>query len=495
MPMPAAFATFACRLLILALPATACLAGQATLTRSDTLREQPSGFSGRIMDVQRRSSVEVLEVRQEWLRVMAPGNRSGWILRQNTDLDAQLPPPDATPAPRTQPAGNGDLQLRGSPRASNHALVIGGDTRNDVSRLAGLMGVPDGNTRYLPGAEMSLDALRQAFVDLDARLGDGDKLLIHVTPGRSLRIAGRACPEGIQTTDRQTFGNDELLRHISTLARRADKLFLIIDTPSTGPGNCPTTGLGSSPLPANVLAFLDNGGTLTPSLLACLEGDAPSPAFADGEALHRCMQARPGTTGQTTARLAGNPALIPVLRPPQAPASGTDSATRLLDTLHAQRDQRSVPEIRQLPSTDGSLRFRADTKTPAYLYVLAAGPDGIALLHPNRHITEARLDPGRPIELTLPPKPAGGVVPRLLFMLSDGPRSIQRAGFIASGDGASSGPDSTSLHRVMEEFLGGDNSPTCRLGETRNLGPTQARQCATRFSAKWITPASGKASR
>lgn len=493
MPM---LATFALRLLALALPATACLAGQVTLTHSDTLREQPSGLSGRIMDVQRRSSVEVLEVRQEWLRITAPGNRSGWILRHNTDLDAQLPIQDAAPSPRTQPAGSGGLQLRGSPRASNHALVIGDDARKDAGRLAGLMGVPDGNTRYLPGAEMSLDALRQAFVDLDARLGDGDRLLIHVTPGLPPASAGRACPPGIPTTDRQTFGNDELLRHISTLARRADKLFLIIDTASTRPGPCPAAGLGSPALPANVQAFLDNGSTLTPSLLACLEGDAaaPTPAFADGDALHRCMQAQPASAGPA-ARLAGNTALVPVLRPPQPPASGTDSATRLLDVLHAQRDQRAVPDIRQLPSTDGSLRFRADTKAPGYLYVLAAGPDGIALLHPNRHITEARLDPGRPIELTLPHKPAGGAAPRLLFMLSDGPRSIQRAGFIASGDGASSGPDSAGLHRALEEFLGGDNSPTCRLSETRNLGPTQARQCATRFTAKWITPAAGKASR
>ncbi|KAB2966671.1 SH3 domain-containing protein, partial [Zoogloea sp.] len=87
-------AALAVRLLILGLPAAACLAGQATLTRPDTLREQPSGFSGRIMEVPRRSTVEVLEVRQDWLRILAPGNRSGWILRQNTDLDAQLPAPE-----------------------------------------------------------------------------------------------------------------------------------------------------------------------------------------------------------------------------------------------------------------------------------------------------------------------------------------------------------------------------------------------------------------
>lgn len=497
-------AALAVRLLALALPAAACLAGQATLTRPDTLREHPSGFSGRIMEVQRRSTVEVLEVRQDWLRVMAPGNRSGWILRQNTDLDAQLATPDMPPAVRTAPAtGNSGLQSRGSPRASNHALIIGGDPVNTsaATRLASLMGVPDGNIRYIPRPDMSLDALRRAFVDADARLGDGDRLLIHVTqaapPDATPAVARRACPDGIPTTDRQLFRTDELLQHVGTLARRSEKIFLVTDSASPGRGNCPSPYPGGSArpaLPANVLALADGGQRITPALLACLEGDAPGlvKAFADGEALQRCVQGAPGSAGPAL-RLAGNAALVPVPRALQSPAGNQDSAARLLDVLYAQRDQRSTPDIRQQASTDGVLRFRAATQDPAYLYALAATPDGIALLHPNRHDSEARLDAGHAVELTLPALPGG--TQRLLFVLTDGPRSMQRAGFIASGESASSGPDTTSLYRALEEFLGGDNSPTCRLSETRNLGAAQARQCATRFSAKWITPASGKATR
>ncbi len=486
-------AALAVRLLALALPATACLAEQATLTRPDTLREHPSGFSGRIMEVQRRSTVEVLEVRQEWLRIMAAGNRSGWILRQNTDFDAQ-PPTPAQPAlvPAPPAAGKGILQSRGSPRASNHALIIGGDAPDAAAptRLASLMGVPDGNIRHLPGLDMSLDALRRAFVDVDARLGDGDRLLVHLTPAG----AKRACPDGITTTDRQLFGTDELLRHVNTLARRSDKLFLVMDTASPGPDSCPPPRLGSragGTLPANVLALVENGRRITPLLVGCLEGDGPRPmqAFADGEALLRCVQGTPGTS----LRLAGNTALTPVPRALQPQAGGQDSATRLLDVLYAQRDPRTEPDIRQQASPDGTLRFHAHSQNPTYLYVLAATTDGIALFHPNRHSPEARLEAGRSAELTLPPLPGGP--PRLLFVQTDGPRSMQRAGFVASADSAASGPDSTSLHRVIEEFLGGDYSPTCRLSETRNLGTAQARQCATRFSAKWITPESGKATR
>lgn len=488
-------ATLAVRLLALALPAAACLAGQTTLTRPDTLREHPSGFSGRIMEVQRRSTVEVLEVRQDWLRVMAPGNRSGWILRQNTDLDAQFPTPGQPPAMHTPPAtGHSGLQSRGSPRASNHALIIGGDPGNAsaATRLASLMGVPDGNIRYLPGPDMSLEALRRAFVDLDARTGDGDRLLIHLTPPPTPAVARRACPDGTTTTDRQLFGNDELLRHLSTLARRSDKLFLVIDAASPGLDTCPPPRLGGSGvLPANVLALVENGRRITPPLLACLEGDAPRPlqAFADGEALQRCVQGTPGTS----LHLVGNTTLTPVPRALQAQGGALDSAARLLDVLHAQRDQRAEPDIRQQASPDRNLRFRAYSQVPAYLYVLAATADGIALLHPNRQAPEARLEAGRPTELTLPPLPGGS--PGLLFVQTDGPRSMQRAGFIASADSAASGPDNASLYRAVEEFLGGDHSPTCRLSETRNLGAAQARQCATRFSAKWITPASGKAPR
>lgn len=497
-------ATLAVRLLALALPAAACLAGQTTLTRPDTLREHPSGFSGRIMEVQRRSTVEVLEVRQDWLRVMAPGNRSGWILRQNTDLDAQFPTPGQPPAMHTPPAtGHSGLQSRGSPRASNHALIIGGDPGNAsaATRLASLMGVPDGNIRYLPGPDMSLEALQRAFVDADARLGDGDRLLIHVTQAAPIDahppIARRACPDGIPTTDRQLFSTDELLRHVGTLARRSDKLFLVMDTASPGRSSCPSPhpGGGAHPsLPANVLGLADGGQRITPALLACLEGDAPGlvKAFADGDALQRCVQGAPGTPGPRL-RLVGNAALVLVPRALPSPADSQDSAVRLLDILYTQRDQRSVPDIHPQASTDGALRFRASTQAPAYLYALAATPDGIALLHPNRHDSEARLDAGNAVNLTLPALPGGAQ--RVLFVLTDGPRSMQRAGFIASGESASSGPDPASLYRALEEFLGGDNSPICRLSETRNLGATQARQCATRVSAKWITPTSGKATR
>ena len=83
--------------LLVALPALTC-AGTALVTRPDTLRESPSPFAFRVAEVHRRSSVEVLEVRGEWVRVESTGNRSGWIRRDSTDLDSQ-PAPDTLAKP------------------------------------------------------------------------------------------------------------------------------------------------------------------------------------------------------------------------------------------------------------------------------------------------------------------------------------------------------------------------------------------------------------
>ena len=54
---------------------------------------------------------------------------------------------------------------------------------------------------------------------------------------------------------------------------------------------------------------------------------------------------------------------------------------------------------------------------------------------------------------------------------------------MAAGPIATAPSDARSLRDLPLEVLGGDNSPACTQGETRNLGPQQARRCSAAFGA------------
>lgn len=517
-------------------------AGTALLTRPDKLRESPSPFAFGIADVHRRSSVQVLEVRGEWLRVEIAGNRSGWIHRDSTDLDSRPPEGTAVPAP-TYPMHNAPSAAvpRSAARASNHALILdltspppGGRANPDAGsagRMAALMGVPDANSRYLARDALSLDGLRQALAEFDARIGDQDRVFIHIAAYGARPRSGQECGDAILSGDQHIFTATELHRYLHGVAARADKVFLVIDAGrgddrKPGPAQrsrfsrqpladstCSNErfGQGSTPLPPNVQLLLaaprnqaafedENGGLATQALLACLEGKAPTPGdsgLADGDALRRCAQPlldrKPG--GQQLA-IAGNPALIPAPFSWASDPIGADAPRRTLDAIHAQRDQRRRFDVRpsgRATATTTPMQIISDR--PGHLYVLMAGEGSLSLLYPNQYSTDTRLEPGTSVSL-LPPEGRKSLAgARLLFLLTDGARTPYRGGFVPAGAVSATHPDARGLRSATEEFLGGDAAPPCRFSETRNLGATQARQCSTAFSAKWITMPAGNAPR
>jgi hypothetical protein len=92
---------------------------------------------------------------------------------------------------------------RSPTRASHHALILsltppapagqGTADAANAGRIASLMGVPDANIRHLSGDALTLDGLRQALVDLDARIGEQDRAFIHIAAdGARPRSAGSA---------------------------------------------------------------------------------------------------------------------------------------------------------------------------------------------------------------------------------------------------------------------------------------------------------------
>ena len=197
--------------LLIALPSVA-IAGTVLLTRPDKLRESPSPFAFGIADVHRRSSAQVLEVRGEWVRVGIAGSRSGWIHRDSTDLDSRPPESTTVPAP-AYPMNSAPSAAvpRSAARASNHALILdltapppGGPANPDAGnagRMAALMGVPDANSRYLARDALSLDGLRQALAEFDARIGDQDRVFIHLAAYGARPPSGQACGDAILSGD------------------------------------------------------------------------------------------------------------------------------------------------------------------------------------------------------------------------------------------------------------------------------------------------------
>ncbi|MCK6396256.1 caspase family protein [Zoogloea sp.] len=513
--------------LLLALPALAS-AQTALMTRPDKLRDTPSSFAFGIAEVHRRSSVQVLEVRGEWVRVEISGNRTGWIQRDSTDLGSAPPENSASPAPSSPLRSGSSAALpRSAARASNHALILSltpSDPKADASsagRIAALMGVPDTNTRYL--AALSLDGLRQALAELDARIGDQDRVFIHIAAFGARPRSGADCGDAILSDDKQLFTATELHRYLQGLAARTDKVFVVIDAgrgderkPTTAvhsrfsrqpvaDGACSSESFGQAgtPLPANVqillaaprnrAAFEDgNGGLATQALLACLEGRAPTPGnsgLADGDALRRCAQPLlDRKPGEQQLALAGNPALIPAPFSWTSDPTGTDAPRRSLEAIHAQRDQRRRFDARPAGrATAAGTPMQITSDRPGHLYVLMAGDGGLSLLYPNQYSPDTRLEPGARISL-LPPEGRKSLAgSRLLFLLTDGPRTPYRGGFAPTGAISATHPDARGLRSATEEFLGGDVAPQCRFSETRNLGATQARQCSSAFAARWIT--------
>lgn len=527
--------------LLIALPSVA-IAGTVLLTRPDKLRESPSPFAFGIADVHRRSSAQVLEVRGEWVRVGIAGSRSGWIHRDSTDLDSRPPESTTVPAP-AYPMNNAPSAAvpRSAARASNHALILdltpalpSGLTNPDASsagRMAVLMGVPDANTRFLGHDALNLDGLRQALAELDARVGDQDKVFIHLAGFGARPRNGQTCGDALLSADQHMFTATELHRYLDGLAARADKVFVIIDAGrgddrKPGPAqrsrfsqqpaadstcSSESFGQGSTPLPSNVQILLaaprhrtafedENGGLATQALLACLEGKAPTPGesgLADGDALRRCAQPlldrKPG--GQQLA-LAGNPALIPAPFSWASDPIGAEAPRRTLDAIHAQRDQRRRFDVRpsgRANATTTPIQIVSDR--PGHLYVLMAGEDGLSLLYPNQYSPDTRLEPGTSVSLPPPEGRKSLAGARLLFLLTDGARTPYRGGFVPAGAVSVTHPDARGLRSATEELLGGDATPQCRFSETRNLGATQARQCSTGFAAKWITMPGGNAPR
>ena len=507
-------------------------AESAQLIRSEPLRTQPSISAHSIMDVTRRTEVQVLEAQNGWTRVEAAGGRTGWL--RDTSLDRSRTA-GAEPG-RSQTfatSGAGGNTSRPLPRASQHALILtigqppgtpstvldgsAADARLGAG-MARLSGVPDANIRYRTDSELDRDGLHQAFAELDAHMGNGDRAFIYLSAfGIHRQVSGR-CGEAILTHDGSTFSFEELTHHLQLLASKADKIFLVLDA-GRGDGPNATTistrfaralsdpGCKATPssiefsrLPANVAILTASrpnenaggtpaGGLFSQALHACLSGepasDSPS-GLLTGDALISCSRQRiaagPGTQHPG---LAGNGDLVLALQPSDQPSR---DARQLLRVIHAQRDQRRRVDVTRLSAATGSTRLRVSSSEAGYLYVLSAGRSDIRLLYPAGNSQQAPIQRSADIEIPLAAEKDG----EWLVIVADAIRRPGRAGFVMDGPSALQRIDAVGIHELAQEFLSGDGSRTCLFSETRNLGPSQALACSSRFGAAMLGAAHSK---
>ena len=517
----------------LALHALAGHAESAQLTRSEPLRTQPSVAASTIMDVARRTEVQVLETRHGWTRVEATGGRTGWLRDASLDRNTATPPMTGKGPMFSSPTLGSTLPRR-LPRASQHALVLtighvagsppamleGSPADSHLgTEIARLSGVPDANLHYRADAELNGEGLRQAFAELDARMGNGDQALIYLSAFGVHRQDHGRCAEAILTHDRDAFPFDELLRHLQVLAGKADKVFLILDV-GRGDNVSGTAAVssrfaraasdpgckGAQPgaefgrLPANVLVLAASrpnenagataaGGLFSQALHACLSG-SPSPAspsgLPTGEALIACSrQLIAAGPGSQHPSLAGNGELVPALH---ASSQAARDARQVLRAVHAQRDQRRRIELTRLSAAPGATRLRVSSSEPGYVYILTAGRKVFRLLYPSLTCQQIPIQRTVDIEIPLSAEKEG----EWLVVVSDALRNPGRAGFVADGPSARLPADAAGAGQITQEFLSGDGSRNCLFSETRNLGPSQALACSPRFGAAILGAAHSK---
>ena len=500
----------------LAMPWAPAMALNATVTESGELHSQPYFTAPRIAPVHRLSTVEVLERRRDWVRIEIGGNRSGWVPERSLDLSTQAPVrADAIPA--ALPGSAPQWIPRSTPRASNHALILPlGDAADAASAtaIARLMGVPDANIQQPAPGKLDADGLRQALAGLDARLGADDRAFIYLS-GQGSR---NPCGEAILTANGENVLLAEFTRYLLNLARKADKLVVVIDA---GRGDGHASGLsgrytaGASACSGNLAqapaspgnnvlivhasrsgqnAFADDkGGLATQALRACLESQANPAGLANGDAWRRCAQAALDSRGSPQhITLGGNPALIPA---PGLVGSGPTDPRQLLQAIHAQRSERrsvSIGGLRPGYRAGESIQLTVTgpkSSPPQFssLYLLAAGDKGFTLLHPGPAAPAERFEGSQTLNLPIDPatrEAIGSGRLRLLALVTDSPRNFQRSGFGGAGVRVATAPaDARTLRDLPLEILGGDNSPTCQHSETRNLGAGRARQCSAAFGA------------
>ncbi|OHC66278.1 MAG: hypothetical protein A2040_18745 [Rhodocyclales bacterium GWA2_65_19] len=280
-----------------------------------------------------------------------------------------------------------------------HALLMTiGDYRGPIPKLTGVpydiatateiarrMGIPAANIHALKDGELTLDGMRRAFDDLEARLGGSDQIFIYYSGHGGRQVikeedGSDRCAESLITIDGQGFTDAELESRLKRLSQKAQKTIFLVDachsggvttraakqgqplfTPKswTPPGkDCvkPTNVLTRSAVTSKVAGSgganfvhiaaardheisLDQpgrGGVASQAWLACLAGaarDADGSGGLSAEEVRACAQERIDQQFKTVqgflphhVSITGNPAMVLSYTPKDIAPAGSPAA-------------------------------------------------------------------------------------------------------------------------------------------------------------------------
>lgn len=138
------------------------------------------------------------------------------------------------------------------PSATAHALIMTiGDYQGNIPKLKGVpydsatandiarrMGVPAANIRTLKDGDLTLEGMRRAFDELEAKLGGNDQVFIYYSGhgGRQLvqEDGKERCAESLITVDGQGFTDLEMESRLKRFSEKAQKTIVFLDACHSG---------------------------------------------------------------------------------------------------------------------------------------------------------------------------------------------------------------------------------------------------------------------
>jgi hypothetical protein len=136
--------------------------------------------------------------------------------------------------------------------ATAHALIMTiGEYQGNIPKLKGVafdaatateiaqrMGVPPANMHFMKDGELTLDGMRRAFDELEAKLGGNDQVFIYYSGhgGRQILEENGAerCAESLITVDGKGFFDVEMEDRLKTLSKKAQKTVVFLDACHSG---------------------------------------------------------------------------------------------------------------------------------------------------------------------------------------------------------------------------------------------------------------------
>lgn len=150
------------------------------------------------------------------------------------------------------------------PTLAAHALIMTiGDYQGNIPKLKGVahdsataseiarrMGVPAANIRTLKDEELTLEGMRRAFDELEAKLGGDEQIFIYYSGhgGRQLvqDDAGERCAESLITVDGKGFTDAEMEARLKRMSGKAQKTVVFLDACHSGGVTTRSVGAASA---------------------------------------------------------------------------------------------------------------------------------------------------------------------------------------------------------------------------------------------------------